>query len=192
MIGWFGWFMVFNATFNNISVISRRLVLLVQETRVPKGNHRQTLSLNGVSSTPCCERGFELTTLVVIGTDCTCSCKSKYHTIMATTAPLISMKTYSWCKLTKLEFFSLYVMNIKYIMYICIKFNIMTPCSFNNATHPAVCEGWNFTHMWPHYFTNRVVLALMFLLKKSFYVVCQHNPKYLIFISSLILINYFL
>jgi hypothetical protein len=25
--------------------------------------------------------GFELTTLVVIGTDCTCSCKSNYHTI---------------------------------------------------------------------------------------------------------------
>ena len=33
---------------------------------------------------------FELTNLVVIGTDCTCSCKSKsnYHTIMTTTAPL--------------------------------------------------------------------------------------------------------
>ena len=31
--------------------------------------------------------GFELTTLVVIGTDCigTCSCKSNYHTITATT-----------------------------------------------------------------------------------------------------------
>ena len=29
--------------------------------------------------------GFELTMLVVIGTDCTGSCKSKYHTIM--TAP---------------------------------------------------------------------------------------------------------
>jgi hypothetical protein len=27
--------------------------------------------------------GFELTTLVVIGTDYTGSCKSKYHTIMA-------------------------------------------------------------------------------------------------------------
>jgi hypothetical protein len=26
--------------------------------------------------------GFELTTLVVIGTDCTCSWKSNYHTIM--------------------------------------------------------------------------------------------------------------
>ena len=31
--------------------------------------------------------GFELTTLVVIGTDCTCSCKSNYHTIKTTTAP---------------------------------------------------------------------------------------------------------
>ena len=29
------WFMVFNATFNNISVISWRLVLLVEETMVP-------------------------------------------------------------------------------------------------------------------------------------------------------------
>jgi hypothetical protein len=30
---------------------------------------------------------FELTTLVVIGTYCTCSCKSNYHTIMTMTAP---------------------------------------------------------------------------------------------------------
>jgi hypothetical protein len=30
--------------------------------------------------------GFELTTLVVIGTDCTDSCKSNYHTIMTMTA----------------------------------------------------------------------------------------------------------
>ena len=32
--------------------------------------------------------GFKLTSVVVIGTDCTCSCKSNYHTITATTAPL--------------------------------------------------------------------------------------------------------
>jgi len=36
--------------------------------------------------------GFELTTLVVIGTDCTDSCKSNYHTIMTTTAPVYSVK----------------------------------------------------------------------------------------------------
>ena len=36
----------------------------------------------------CYRMGFELTTLVVIGTDCTSSCKSNYHTytIMTTTA----------------------------------------------------------------------------------------------------------
>jgi hypothetical protein len=37
------WFMVFNATFNNISVISWRSVLLVEETGVPRENHRPTL-----------------------------------------------------------------------------------------------------------------------------------------------------
>jgi len=34
-----GWVMVFNATFNNISVISWQSVLLVEETGVPGENH---------------------------------------------------------------------------------------------------------------------------------------------------------
>jgi len=52
------WVMVFNATFNNISVISWRSALLVEETGVFGENHRpvashwQTLSQNVVSSTP--------------------------------------------------------------------------------------------------------------------------------------------
>ena len=33
-------FMMFNATFNNISVISWRLVLLVEETGIPSENNR--------------------------------------------------------------------------------------------------------------------------------------------------------
>jgi hypothetical protein len=37
------WFMVFNATFNNISAISWQSVLLVEETRVPEENHRPVL-----------------------------------------------------------------------------------------------------------------------------------------------------
>jgi len=47
--------MVFNATFNNISVISWWSVLLVEETAVPEENHRpvaspwQTLLLKVVS-----------------------------------------------------------------------------------------------------------------------------------------------
>ena len=56
--------MVFNATFNNISVISWRSVLLLEETGVPWENHRpvashwQTLSHDIVSSTPRHEQGF--------------------------------------------------------------------------------------------------------------------------------------
>ena len=79
------WLMVIHATFKNISVISWLSVLLVEETGVPRENHRpvashwQTLSHNVISSTP-----HQL--LVVIGTYCTVSCKSNYHTITATTA----------------------------------------------------------------------------------------------------------
>ena len=36
--------MVFNATFNNISVISWRSVLLVEETGVPEENHQPSAS----------------------------------------------------------------------------------------------------------------------------------------------------
>jgi len=49
--------MVFNATFNNISIISWRSVLLVEDTVVPGENHssaashQQTLSHNAESST---------------------------------------------------------------------------------------------------------------------------------------------
>ena len=83
--------MVFNVTFNNISVISWRSILLVEETRVsgenhqPAGSHWKTLSHDFVSSTPRLS-GFELIALVVIGTYCIGSCKSNYHTIMTTTA----------------------------------------------------------------------------------------------------------
>jgi hypothetical protein len=45
-------FMVFYATFNTISVISWRAVLLVEKTGVPGENHGLTLSHNVVSSTP--------------------------------------------------------------------------------------------------------------------------------------------
>ena len=57
------WFMVFNGIVNNISVISGRSVLLVEETGAHWENHRpvtshwQTLSLIVVSSTPRHEQG---------------------------------------------------------------------------------------------------------------------------------------
>ena len=41
-------------------------------------------------------KGFDHTTLVVIVTDCTGSCKSNYHTITTTTAPYISIYITTW------------------------------------------------------------------------------------------------
>ena len=79
-----GWFLVFIATFNNISVISLRSVLLMGETRVPGENHRyvashwQILSHNILSSKP---RLSGIQTLVVICTDCTGNSSTKYHMI---------------------------------------------------------------------------------------------------------------
>jgi hypothetical protein len=71
--------MVFNATFNSVSAMSWRSVLLVEEAEVPGENHRlagghwQTLS-----------NIVELRSLALIGTDCNWSCKSNYHTIKTT------------------------------------------------------------------------------------------------------------
>jgi len=83
----FVYLMGFDATFNNISVISWRSVLLVKEIRGPGENQCQvTAKLYHIMLYTSPWSRFELTTSVVIGTDCIGSCKSNYHKIMATTA----------------------------------------------------------------------------------------------------------
>ena len=88
--------MVFNATFNNISVISWRSVLLVEETGVPGENHPpaashwQAYSHNVVSSTPHLSR---IQTYNVSG-DRHWLHKSNYHTITITTDPKILLQNY--------------------------------------------------------------------------------------------------
>ena len=84
--------MVFNATFNNITVISWRSVLLVEETGGSGENHRHVAShWQTLSHTVVHHAWFELTTSVVICTDYIGSCKSNYHTIMAPMAPILNM-----------------------------------------------------------------------------------------------------
>ena len=88
--------MVFNATFNNISVILWRSVLLVEETgenRRPIASHGQTLSHNVVSRKSHHEQGSNSQLKVVVGTDCTGNCKSNNHMIKTTMAPLMVFET---------------------------------------------------------------------------------------------------
>ena len=83
-------FMVINATFNNISAISWQPVFIGGGNRstrrkLPTCRKSQTNFI-----TNCCieytssRTGSTIKTLVVIGTDCTGSYKSNYHTITTT------------------------------------------------------------------------------------------------------------
>jgi hypothetical protein len=79
--------MVFIATFNNISVISWRSVLLVDENGEPGENHRfiashwPTLSHNVISSTPCC---LDQGVFIITSTFCS-KCGCKCYTLKLTT-----------------------------------------------------------------------------------------------------------
>ena len=63
---------------------------------------------------------FELTTSVVIGTDCRGSCQSNYHTITATAAPDPHWKWSEWSKVLEFEMkMWIHVTQQKDTMYTC-------------------------------------------------------------------------
>ena len=99
----FACLMVFDATFNTISVAIRFIGGGPGENYRPVTSHWQTLSHN--------RSRFELITSVVIGTDCIGSCKSYYHKI--TTAPHSKGTT------VLLLFYYQYSYLILYINYPC-------------------------------------------------------------------------
>ena len=101
----------------------------------PAASHWQTLSHNVRISWA----GFELTTLVVIGTDYTGSCKSNYHTI-TTTMALIKYKIHYdcylfitfWCSAYKL--YIIVYTNIYPIHFAGCEVNTILPENLINPT----------------------------------------------------------
>ena len=87
----------------NISVIWWRSVLLVEEN----GENHRTVAIKVTDKllhiilygVHLAMNGFELTTLMLIGTDCTGSCKSNYYTIttITTTTTLVNTLNKNIC-----------------------------------------------------------------------------------------------
>jgi len=66
--------------------------------------------------------GFELTTLVVIGTDCIGSYKSNYHTITTTMAPNADWKVYNIETFVLMTIFSCFPV---FLILVRIKLHLM-------------------------------------------------------------------
>ena len=83
---------------------------------------------------------FELTASVVIDTDCIGSCKSNYHTITPTTAPIIKWKTKNTCD--KCKFWKYQWFHYQYFSNDLIRISI---CSILFSQFKVI----HFSLLWP-------------------------------------------
>jgi hypothetical protein len=115
-----------------------------------------------------CSR-FELTTLVVIGTDCIGSCKSNYHTITATTAlkPLLTC-----CNqiITSFKYLYNYIFMCKILsgIHIFLHFKIGAKTSSAECFFVMICIKLNQCHIQP-----QLCLSLTILISKGWF----YNPN---------------
>ena len=171
-IDWLVGFTEFNATFNNISVISWQLVLLVEETGGPGENHRPVASQEKFYQimlywVHLAWAGFELTTSGVIGSDCIGSFKSNYHTITATTDPKYDNRRrktrrtiITWTKTTGFPKIMETVNYYKSILFI-YQFSQSFPKIFQNDERNEVSKGNNSFHY--KIFLNHIIVTVVYM-----------------------------
>ena len=133
---WFR-FMVFNATFNNISVISWLPVLLMEETGVPR-EITDLLSLANFITCCIAWAWFELATLVAIGIDCISGCKSSYYTI--TTTPLRTSATVKLLQLVGTMYELVNFVACTHIYIYIFKYTIKCTCKFEKSNRTILGE----------------------------------------------------
>jgi hypothetical protein len=95
--------MVFNATFNNISVISWSVLLVEKTTDLSQVKVTDKLYYTMLYWVNLAWAGFKLTMLVAIGINCIGSYKPNYHAIMTLTAPPVFGCTYSTSHLSLMK-----------------------------------------------------------------------------------------
>ena len=120
--------------------------------------HRVHLAMNG----------FELTTLVVIGTDYIGSCKSNYHTIMVTTAPnILMLLLFLNSDLPRRAIMSLdvndwyqFYLNYQFVIfvYLAILFRAFGFIA-SKTVHYSAFQSFDFERIWWRLFQKRVVCA---------------------------------
>ena len=124
-------FMVFNTTFNIISIISWWSVLLVEKPEKTTHLSQITDKLYYIMLYTSPWTGFELTTLVVIGADYTGRCKSNYHMI---TTKTIRTFVYKADQATKEEYWNYYIPSASDWSVTCGMFSPSIPVSSTNKT----------------------------------------------------------